>query len=145
MKRRFEYKGGFSNKFWEIEEATENNACGWVVRVRYGRMGSHGQMHYNVFWNKFEAANFHDKKINEKLDKGYKEVSQATPSYVKPVKQTLKKVCEHAQLRKVGDRKWKCNGCETHIEFDKPQTVVATVVEEIRQVRRFIDLSALRG
>ena len=43
MTRRFEFVGGSSAKFWEIE------IIGCDVLVRYGRLGSFGQSQTNLF------------------------------------------------------------------------------------------------
>jgi len=179
-KHYYEYIGGNSKKFWQIEEPfIGSDAKSWVVRVHFGRIGTAGQHHYKVFWSPLKAQIYYGQKVDEKLRKGYKYVSliktkpgDKTPidqldqqsKMIPPQKKILKSIlvghdgiivpalpkkkekeCEHLQLRKTGERKWECNSCKTHIEFDKPQTVATTVVEEVTQVRRYIDLSALRG
>lgn len=155
MKRRFEFIGGTSKKFWVIQEPLANKAGGWIVNVHFGRIGTEGQTHYNVFWSADNAHSHYQRKIAEKLGKGYKEIVEG-PTITKAGLATAKaianainspkpeKACEHLQLRKTGDRKWECNSCKTHIEFDKPQNKIE-VEMEVTQVRRFIDLSALRG
>ena len=71
MKRYFEYKDEVSNKFWEI------NLKGPQVSLKYGRIGIKNPA---IIEKKFEGKNanedakkFAEKKINEKLRKGYKE------------------------------------------------------------------------
>jgi len=67
MIRRFEFVGGTSAKFWEIRLA------GASVTVRFGRLGTDGQMHANTFPSA-EAAERHAAKIiAEKTRKGYVE------------------------------------------------------------------------
>lgn len=81
-KRRFTYVGGSSSKFWEINKpiALPNNAGGsyWSVRVRFGRIGTVGQGHNKIFNYKYAAVLYHDAKIHEKLNKGYKETLLST-------------------------------------------------------------------
>ena len=68
VKRRLEFVGGASAKFWEI--AVE----GKTVRVRFGRLGATGQQETKEFATAEAAAKHADKKIQEKLNKGYAEV-----------------------------------------------------------------------
>ena len=140
-KARYEFVGGTSNKFWEIEKPV--CSAGWVVSVHFGRIGTNGQHHINVFSTPVAAAVYYDKKVSEKIAKGYKHTFPASPVIPQPKKE--KPACEHLQLRKTGEFKWECNACKTHIEFDKLQKAAASPAEEITQMRRFIDLSALRG
>jgi DNA ligase 1 len=65
--RRFEFVGGSSDKFWEV------SINGNEVVVRFGRNGTSGQMETKTFADA-DAANKHaEKKIAEKLKKGYVE------------------------------------------------------------------------
>ena len=72
MKRYFEYKDAVSNKFWEI------SLKGSQVNLRYGRIGIKSPA---TIEKKFigksankDAIKFAEKKINEKLRKGYLEI-----------------------------------------------------------------------
>jgi predicted DNA-binding WGR domain protein len=67
-KRRFEFVQGSSNKFWEIAITGPN------VAVRFGRIGSSGQSETKSFADPAAALRHADKKIAEKLNKGYVEV-----------------------------------------------------------------------
>lgn len=153
------------------EKRIGNGTASWGVRVHFGRIGTNGQTRLKVFWSEWGANRYHGKMIDEKLTKGYKFISQedvtpkGKPKDVKPMDKWAKIAaaagpiinppavyipthkpkpeCEHVQLRKTGERKWECNACKTHIEFDKPTTTTVTL--EITQVRRFMDFSALRG
>jgi DNA ligase 1 len=69
--RRFEYVEGNSNKFWEV---TTN---GSQVDVCFGRNGTGGQRETKSFADAAKAQKHADKKIREKLAKGYQEVGQA--------------------------------------------------------------------
>lgn len=154
-----------TNKFWQIEEPYKTDA-GWVVKVKYGRIGTEGQVNIKVCWSYKTALDYYNAKINEKLNKKYHYVSMINP-HVKPLPQPLPKSvplgkphealkpkllealkpkpnCTHENLKKVRESKWKCHACGTEIDFEKPPTTMTAVVE-IAQVRRFIDLSALRG
>ena len=69
MHRRFEFIGGNSAKFWEVETS------GVEVTVRYGRLGSKGQIQDKTFPDAVTALAHAEKLIAEKLGKGYREVA----------------------------------------------------------------------
>ena len=69
--RRFEFVEGGSDKFWEL---TIN---GSQVTVCFGRNGTVGQRESKTFADAAAAQKHADKKIGEKLKKGYREVSNA--------------------------------------------------------------------
>ena len=70
--RRLEFKDSRSYKFWEIE--VEGNS----YTVRYGKVGTDGQVQTKSFASPEKAAADGLKKLNSKVAKGYKEVgSQA--------------------------------------------------------------------
>lgn len=66
--RRFEFREGSSNKFWEV------TASGNTLTVRFGRIGTAGQEKSKTFANAALAQKEQDKLIAEKQGKGYKEV-----------------------------------------------------------------------
>jgi predicted DNA-binding WGR domain protein len=67
--RRFEFVGGNSAKFWQVTVA----GCG--VTVRFGRLGTDGQVQTKEFPSD-EAASVHaERVIAQKAAKGYQEVS----------------------------------------------------------------------
>jgi len=68
IKRRFEFIGGSSDKFWEI------GVNGSEVEVRFGRNGTSGQTTTKTFPDSAAAEKHADKLIREKLGKGYCEV-----------------------------------------------------------------------
>ncbi len=65
--RRFEFVGGTSAKFWEIRLA------GTAVTVRFGRLGTEGQMQAKTFPSPEAAYRHAEKVIAEKNRKGYVE------------------------------------------------------------------------
>ncbi|MBI3866049.1 MAG: DNA ligase [Planctomycetia bacterium] len=67
-KRRFEFVGGNSDKFWEMELE------GSSVTVRFGRNGTSGQASVKHFADAAKAEKHAEKMIGEKLGKGYVEV-----------------------------------------------------------------------
>jgi predicted DNA-binding WGR domain protein len=67
MKRRFEYVGGSSAKFWEVETDAG------TVTVRYGRIGTPGQRQVKIFPVSIAAQNHAEKLVKQKLAKGYVE------------------------------------------------------------------------
>ena len=68
-KRRFEFVGGNSYKFWEIE------ITGNEVVVCFGRIGTDGQQQSKQFDDAAQAAKHAEKQIASKLKKGYAEVA----------------------------------------------------------------------
>jgi predicted DNA-binding WGR domain protein len=71
MKRRFEFVGGTSARFYEIE------AAGNAVHVTFGRIGTAGQTQTKQFASAAEAQRHSDKQIAQKLKKGYVELQAA--------------------------------------------------------------------
>ena len=69
VRRRFEFVGGGSDKFWELE------IDGKDVTVRFGRNGTQGQSNVKGFRDEAAAQKHADKMIAEKLKKGYNEVA----------------------------------------------------------------------
>ena len=67
MVRRFEFVGGSSAKFWEVDVA------GVSVTIRYGRLGTEGQRLVKPFSDVSQAQCHAEKLIAEKLGKGYRE------------------------------------------------------------------------
>ena len=67
MTRRFEYVGGSSAKFWEIQVAGKD------VTVRYGRLGTDGQTQTKSFASDAKALDHAEKTIASKVAKGYQE------------------------------------------------------------------------
>lgn len=67
--RRFEFSEGKSNKFWQIQVA------GSDVTVRFGKIGSQGQVNTKSFSDPAAAHKHAEKLIAEKTAKGYREVS----------------------------------------------------------------------
>jgi predicted DNA-binding WGR domain protein len=68
IKRRFEFAEGASNKFWEV--VVERSR----VTVHYGRIGTSGQTETKSFPDSAAAQKHADKKIQEKVNKGYVEI-----------------------------------------------------------------------
>ena len=73
--RHFEYKdeASNSNKFWEIVIKEK------IVVVKFGRIGNKAQEKVfneeNGINTEAEAKKFYEKKIKEKVSKGYKEIN----------------------------------------------------------------------
>ena len=66
MRKYFVFKNEVSNKFWEISQK------GILVKVVFGRIGiQNPQEQIKEFINEQEAKKFADKKIREKINKGY--------------------------------------------------------------------------
>jgi predicted DNA-binding WGR domain protein len=64
-KRRFEFVGSGSDKFWEI------SVSGKDVTVQFGRNGTTGQSSVKSFAGAAAAEKHANKLVNEKLGKGY--------------------------------------------------------------------------
>lgn len=144
--RRFTYISGSSRKFWEIAEPEEVSKDRWAVTVKFGRIGTWGQDHTNVFSSKWAARQHYINKISEKGKKGYKEAGQATvkqnvvnytPDYLQPPPKV--KQCIHNGLKRDG-AKWKCSECGKVVEFDKATPVAE--LEVVTTVRRYFNLGA---
>ena len=75
MVRYLEYHNEAENshKFWtaHVIDGIPPYASG--VKTTYGRIGSNGQVNTKYFDTEEEAAGYLDKKISQKLAKGYKE------------------------------------------------------------------------
>jgi predicted DNA-binding WGR domain protein len=74
--RRFEYVGGTSEKFWEVErEGTE-------VTVRFGRLGTNGQTQTKDLGTEAAATAHLERLVADKVKKGYVEgvASAAAPA-----------------------------------------------------------------
>jgi uncharacterized protein (TIGR02996 family) len=67
--RRFEFKDGKSNKFWEIQVEGDSHT------VRYGKIGTDGQVQTKTFASEAKAQADADKLIASKTKKGYEEVA----------------------------------------------------------------------
>ena len=67
MKRRFEFVGGSSAKFWECQ------ITGCNVIVRFGRIGTPGQTQTKTLPVPIAAEKHADKLIGQKVGKGYVE------------------------------------------------------------------------
>lgn len=67
MKRYFEFVGGNSAKFWEVTV----NGCD--VTIRFGRIGTAGQVQTKSFDDEAAAVKHAEKMIAQKTKKGYQE------------------------------------------------------------------------
>lgn len=65
-KTRFEYKDAKSHKFWEIESRGE------LINIRYGKVGTDGQLISKEAKTIDAAIAEVEKSIKSKLKKGYK-------------------------------------------------------------------------
>lgn len=75
--RRFEFREGTSDKFWEVETA------GVYAVIRYGRRGTDGSTQPKTFRNAAAADAYASKMIGEKTAKGYREVPAGNGSHRK--------------------------------------------------------------
>ena len=82
MKRFFEFVSASASKFWNISTNKLE------IETHYGRIGTPGRTTAFPADTKDELNKLVEKKINEKLKKGYVEVSKKTPSKKTPVKKT---------------------------------------------------------
>lgn len=60
-----------SNKVWSYDLHTNS----FNVTVKWGRLGLEGQQQIKEFSNSYDRDQFTSKKVQEKMDKGYKEVT----------------------------------------------------------------------
>jgi len=67
MNLHFEFVGGTSAKFWEV------TVSGCDVTVRFGRLGTSGQIQTKTLDDAAAAQQHAEKLIGQKLEKGYVE------------------------------------------------------------------------
>lgn len=67
MNRHFEFVGGTSAKVWEV------TVSGCDVTVRFGRLGTSGQIQTKTLDDAAAAQQHAEKLIGQKLEKGYVE------------------------------------------------------------------------
>lgn len=65
---RFEFSNYYSDKFWEYRR--EGN----TVYTRYGKIGTSGQTTMRQFTYTWDATQYVNEKVHEKLAKGYERV-----------------------------------------------------------------------
>ncbi len=83
--RRFEFKDGSSNKFWEISADDENVTTVW------GRIGTDGQSKTKSFSSIALAEKEYDKLVKEKTAKGYVEIKGGAKAPLKKATTTTSK------------------------------------------------------
>jgi predicted DNA-binding WGR domain protein len=66
---RLEYTAGTSNKFWMAE------VNGSTLVVHFGRIGTQGQVQVKAFASNHGAKAERDRRLTEKRNKGYREVT----------------------------------------------------------------------
>jgi predicted DNA-binding WGR domain protein len=71
---RYEFVEGKSSKFWEATLDGSN------LIIRFGRIGTDGQIQTKQFTTREAAQKEHDKLVTEKTKKGYQLAGQQTPS-----------------------------------------------------------------
>ena len=67
MTRRFEFVGGNSAKFWQVDQ------LGKDVILRFGRLGTDGQQQLKTLPTPEAAQRHVEKLVDQKLAKGYTE------------------------------------------------------------------------
>jgi len=91
--RTFEYDDGKSQKFWNIELSGDS------FTVTFGKLGTKGQTQTKTFPDAAKALKEHDKLVAEKVKKGYRETTLATPTppageFSSPLRATLEAALE---------------------------------------------------
>ena len=155
---RYEFIGGSSKKFWEIFPVDEFAKGEYVVRVKYGRIGTAGQENVKIFSYESGAERYYDEKIREKVKKGYKlkespkvtfgtvainqkkklPILMGTPMLIEKPK-PVAPACKHFTLTQINGL-YTCTNCKKTVEFDKPQPVATPEFET--KVRRYFDMGA---
>lgn len=149
---RYEYIGGGSRKFWEINRPVEIDGD-WGVTVNFGRIGQWTQPRTHIEPSKFAADRYYEQKVAEKLKKGYllktphdTKVSpklqsiQNTLGLPVPQSGVVFKPCLHDSIARKGNV-WECAKCKASIDFAKPKTEAEIAQPEFqKKVRRFFDL-----
>lgn len=152
MPRRFEYIGGRSRKFWEIDLSQ----C--TVLLRWGRLGTQGQTKVVVFTNSYSAERYVEDRVDEKRAKGYMETATpAVKDYTKgfsgvkyggkplesgkyQVEQPKPKAekCRHETVRLTGPNTWRCQ-CGHEVEMDRGVKGAAGGEVMALDVRRYME------
>jgi|GEM_PF-1493508 len=94
-KSYYEFKDKSSSKFWEVETK------GKKVTVRFGKIGTDGQVTVKSFATPFEAAMYAAKAESEKTKKGYK---QARPNTVGKATKRVTPKSKTVRAAKAADR-----------------------------------------
>jgi predicted DNA-binding WGR domain protein len=129
--RRFEFKQGSSYKFWEIH--VEGNA----YTARYGKVGTEGQTQSKSFATPEKAAAEAEKKIREKVGKGYAEVAVSAAAEAKPavVDRAAEFIVRADQLQAAGDPWGQRIALSIALENAKPKSPERrTLTKELAQL-----------
>lgn len=126
--RRFECVGYGANKFWEIKaEQVPGIYAPYVVETKYGKMGTNGTVSTKDFYNQKSMQTFIQKKIQEKLDKGYMEVGpEAAFPMSTPAIPSLPNKGTIADLKKTV--KEYAKGLADYVPVGMPAEVIVTVM-----------------
>jgi predicted DNA-binding WGR domain protein len=147
-KRRFEFVGGGSSKFWEIE------LDGRSLVTRWGKIGTAGQSQGKRFFDAAMATKEADKLVAEKTKKGYVE-GEAKPA-PKSLKQELaeldgklgKRKLPYAELVEKKTKKpiplWASKGCDGRPYLPKDQKWPGEYLLPVVQID-FADVPKLPG
>lgn len=146
---RYEFIGGGSRKFWEINKPVEVDGD-WGVTVTFGRIGQWSQPRTHACNSKWEADRYYEGKVDEKLKKGYvlKTPHDTTiSSKLVGLKQAavqksgvVFKPCLHDSIARKGNV-WECMKCKASVDFAKPKAESEIAAPEFKKkVRRFFDL-----
>jgi predicted DNA-binding WGR domain protein len=120
--RRFEFSEGTSNKFWIIERSGSTNT------VTFGRIGTAGQVQTKDHGTEDEASKAYQKLIDEKLRKGYIEVTAGSVAQTPPASQPSAK---EAKKKKDDAPKEARQKAPAEVKEEEP-IQVATVTEQIK-------------
>lgn len=82
--RRFEAPSASGSKFWQVEilEGTRYSRTVFVVKVVFGKFGTTGSANATEFTYKTTAVSFVNRKIAEKLGKGYRQITSTGPMFL---------------------------------------------------------------
>jgi len=80
--RRFEYKQGNSNKFWEIWKQYNAINHHWSYVTRWGPISANstGTQREKIFYSSYDRDVDYNKIISSKTKKGYKEIKETVKS-----------------------------------------------------------------
>lgn len=88
-----------SNKFWRYEET------GTSVKIQWGRLGLKGQEQVKDFHSTYQMQDFLEKKVSEKINGGYKEVTPEEYEVLASMAETIGTGCKIDEM--VFVRWWK--------------------------------------
>lgn len=135
--QRFNFQDGSSNKFWEITI----DQCD--VTVRFGRIGTQGQVQTKSFDSATEAQKHHDKLVAEKRKKGYLDEGSTATASPEPAKTPLVvEVSEASEAKALFNQWWNLATAEDTNDGESQQSAPEPTNERALTLENLAEASA---